>query len=37
MKGFGTWRLEMSRPGELRWISPAGLAYTASPGTAGDL
>jgi len=31
MKGFGTWRLEMPRPGELRWISPAGLAYTASP------
>ena len=30
MKGLGTWRLEMPRPGELRWISPAGLIYTTS-------
>lgn len=30
MKGLGTWRLEMPRPGELRWISPAGLIYTTA-------
>jgi len=37
MKALGMWRLEMPRPGELRWISHAGLAYTAYPEPGSDL